>query len=152
MVKGDDGKGPKDAKKRVKGVSLWSDADSEGELNTHDDLTVEPENIEWLIHATAGPKKRASIRSTSPAVRRFMRQVLTEKERVSRSASPPRPVPKPAASKPHQFPPYAMLACPVCRPGATPEQPGEAWSDCPLCDGEGTVSARQAQEWDDREH
>lgn len=150
MGTGDDGKGPGRKGKRVKGVSLWSDAESDCEINTHDDLTVEPENIEWRIHGVAERKQRASIRSTSPAVRRFMRQVITEKERVARGAAPPRPVPKPTSRQTLDIPPHAVVACPVCRPGASLEQPGEPWADCPLCDGEGTVSGRQMQEWQGR--
>jgi hypothetical protein len=80
-------------------------------------------------------------------VRGFIRRVAAQKVRIARSAMTRPPVPKPAPRSAPTVPAYAPVPCPLCRPNATAEHPGEPWPDCELCNGDGVVPARQAAEW-----
>ena len=99
------------------------------------------------MHPVTGGAKVVPIESASPAVRGFIRRVVAQKVRIARSGMTRPPVPKPAPRSAPAVPAYAPVPCPLCRPNATSEHPGEPWPDCELCNGDGVVPARTAAEW-----
>jgi hypothetical protein len=134
---------------RVGGISFWQavrDAIAT-ELNSRDDLSVDGAGARWVVTPVTGGQAGPPIESTAPEVRHFLQRVVDEKLRVARSGALVRPFFKPARSPAPALPPHAPVPCPLCRPGADAQHPGEAWPDCELCDGEGVVTARRAAEW-----
>ena len=140
---------------RVRGVSTWIEDRHPRpvELNTHDDLAIDPERTCWVVSPVVGRAAARLIHSSSPEVRRFVGNALAAKREIAAYCANryrphpglPKPTPKPAPA----LPPHAPVPCPLCRPNATPDQPGETWPDCDLCNGEGVVTARRAAEWRD---
>jgi hypothetical protein len=133
----------------IGGISFWQTGRGARakELNTRDELAIGDDGVRWLVTPLTGEVEGQPVESTSPQVRGFLGRVMAEKERVVRRTracvpllkSPPKPAPP--------LPPHAPVPCPFCRPGADARNPGEAWPDCEVCDGEGVVTARQAAAW-----
>lgn len=69
------------------------------------------------------------------------------RDRIARAGMTRSPVPKPPPRSAPAIPDHAPVPCPLCRPDATADHPGEPWPDCELCDGNGVVPSRQAAEW-----
>jgi hypothetical protein len=136
---------------RVGGISFWQAVRGAIgiELNTRDDLAVDGRRARWVVTPVTGRRSGPAIESTAPEVRGFLPRVVAEKERmVRRHLERPRPVPKPTRAKmPVPVPPHASVPCPLCRPCADADHPGEAWPDCALGNGEDVITARQAAAW-----
>jgi hypothetical protein len=133
----------------VRGVSFWQSVRASGtsELNSHDDLAVDSERASWTVTPLTGAEAEPPVESDSRQVRWFLGQVIAKKERVARSGRAHRPLVKPTPKRVRARPKHAPVPCPLCRPGADADHPGEAWPDCELCDGEGVVTTRRAAEW-----
>ena len=134
---------------RVGGISFWRAVRGLGasEVNTRDELAVDAGSARWMVAPVSGGGAGPPIESAAPEVRRFLRRVVAEKERIANRYRTHRlrPVPKPKQKQPPAaLPGHAPVPCPLCRPGADADHPGEAWPDCALCNGEGVVTARQA--------
>jgi hypothetical protein len=138
---------------QVQGITFWHGTqDGESiELNTHDNVALDIGRSRWTVSDTGREEAEPTIESASLVVSGFLRRVMAAKASVARRKSARRPVPKPSSSskaKPRQsLPAHAPLPCPLCRPEATKDHPGEAWPDCELCGGDGVVTARAAEQW-----
>src|SRR5262245_51942641 len=142
MVSTERGEGERDEQATtVRGVSVWRVARQAEtvESNTRDQLRLGDDSSRWEVHPVGGEGKVVPIESASPAVRGFFRRVVAEKVRIARSGMTRPPVPKPAPKPAPAVPAHAPVPCPLCRPNATSEHPGEPWPDCELCNGEGVV-------------
>jgi hypothetical protein len=136
----------------IRGVSFWrlTAGAQTTEINTEDELVLAADRARWAIGPLPGNATASAIESVSPAVHSFLRRVAAEKLRLARRARPVRPpIPKPESPAP-RMPRDAPVPCPLCRPNATPDYPGEPWPGCEMCDGSGAVSAHQAQGWLER--
>lgn len=134
---------------KVRGVSFWHAAlqSQTIELNTHDDLDLEAGRSRWAVSSIPGGAGGQAIESSSPAVRGFLQRVVAEKVRIARRGMTRSPIPKPAPRPSPSLPAHAPVPCPLCRPAADAQHPGEAWPDCELCNGDGVVTAHQAAVW-----
>jgi hypothetical protein len=137
----------------VTGVSVWraTEAAHSVELNTRDDIAIDPDGVRWEVGDLPSGDPPTTIASNSRSVAYFVTQVVDEKRRRAYRAAKHRavPIPKPKARVKRQppRPSHAPVPCPLCRPHATLDHPGEPWPDCELCDGEGVVSAARAAAW-----
>lgn len=138
---------------KVRGVSFWHAAlplqSQTIELNTHDDLDLAAGRSRWAVSSIPGKPGGHAIESSSPAVRGFLQRVVAEKVRIARRGMTRSPIPKPASRSAPALPAHAPVPCPLCRPTANAQHPGEAWPDCELCNGEGFVTAHEAAVWRD---
>lgn len=107
------------------------------ELNTRNDIALSEDSCRWNVSPLSREDKKPElVDSTAPEVRRYVRRVLTAMQR--QSPRPVRAVPKPITKRPKRFiPPTTMVPCPLCK--------GESWVDCEVCEGDGAVTARQAE-------
>jgi len=110
------------------------------EANTRTAITLDDGLCRWEVGAPGGGRVEP-VESDSPHVRRFLGGVVAAMRRQAADRRIVHPVPKPRPAKPAPVAPHAPVPCPVC--GTDP------WIDCPLCDGEGAVTARRAAEWRD---
>jgi hypothetical protein len=134
---------------RVGGVSFWQGEEGARttELNTRDELAVDADGARWVVTSLIGEEAGPAVESASPLVGGYLLRVIAEKQRVARRRLARPPVPKPARKPAPSLPPHAPVPCPMCRPGAAADHPGEAWPDCECCDGAGVVTAKQAAAW-----
>src|SRR5688572_16111532 len=116
---------------KVHGVSFWHAAlpSQTIELNTRDDVDLGAGRSRWAISAIPGKVEGHAIESSSPAVRGFLQRVVAEKVRIARRGMTRSPIPKPASRPAPALPAHAPVSCPLCRPTANAQQPGEAWPD-----------------------
>jgi hypothetical protein len=137
----------------VKGVSVWraTEAADSVELNTRDEIVIDPAGVRWEVGDLPTGEPPTTIAASSRAVAYFVSRVVDEKRRRAYRAAKHRavPIPKSKARAKRQppRPAHAPVPCPLCRPHATLDHPGEPWPDCELCDGEGVVSAARAAAW-----
>jgi hypothetical protein len=95
----------------------------ERELATKTAIELGDAGLRWTV-APAGGGEAEPVNSDSPATRRFVREVVSAMERVTRRATV-RPAPKPERQA------RSWVPCPVCE--------GEAWAACDGCGGAGYV-------------
>ncbi|MDP9366152.1 MAG: hypothetical protein M3Q10_18355 [Chloroflexota bacterium] len=115
-----------------------TEAGKDHELNTRTEISVGEDECAWEVGTLVGGRRPERIQDASPQVRRYLRRVFAAMNRAT--PKPARPVPKPTSGKKAlALPPSAPVPCPICG--------GEPWHTCPLCDGEGVVTVRQAEQW-----
>jgi hypothetical protein len=131
------------------GMTVWkTQRDGESlELIARDRIIIEGDRVVWHINHPKDPDGAPPIESTDPSSVGFARRMTRRRLSIARRNAPLRTVSKPTARPKRRLPNQGPVPCPLCRPNATKESPGEALPDCECCDGDGFVSDRQAREW-----
>jgi hypothetical protein len=134
------------------GISFWTTAHKAKPLDliARDRVVIEGGRMEWHIDPVDGKDDEGPIESSDPANLRLIRRSYQRRLRIARRHAPSRAVPKPQSTTKRKPTAHAEVPCPLCRHNATRENPGEAWPDCECCGGDGIVSARQAQAWNEQ--